>query len=146
MLADRDFNDDKKDAGEIGAGHTVTALYEVVLARRRGAGASPRSTRCKYQGDARADGRGAERRAADASRSATSARTRTRASCCSRAVVDARRALEQSSSDFRFAAAVAGFGMLLRGSDKGADVSFRSSASSRARPSAPTSTAIAGSC
>ena len=26
----RDFNDDKKDAGEIGAGHTVTALYEIV--------------------------------------------------------------------------------------------------------------------
>lgn len=29
LLADRDFNDDKKDAGEIGAGHTVTALYEI---------------------------------------------------------------------------------------------------------------------
>ncbi|MCH9687850.1 MAG: DUF3520 domain-containing protein, partial [Deltaproteobacteria bacterium] len=29
-LADRDFDDDTKDAGEIGAGHTVTALYEVV--------------------------------------------------------------------------------------------------------------------
>jgi Ca-activated chloride channel family protein len=30
MLAHQDFNDDKKDAGEIGAGHTVTALYEIV--------------------------------------------------------------------------------------------------------------------
>ncbi len=30
MLAAEDFNDDKKDAGELGAGHTVTALYEVV--------------------------------------------------------------------------------------------------------------------
>lgn len=30
-LADRDFADDTKDAGEIGAGHTVTALYELVL-------------------------------------------------------------------------------------------------------------------
>jgi Ca-activated chloride channel family protein len=29
MLKARDFNDDKKDAGEIGAGHTVTALYEL---------------------------------------------------------------------------------------------------------------------
>jgi Ca-activated chloride channel family protein len=29
-LNDEDFTDDKKDAGEIGAGHTVTALYEVV--------------------------------------------------------------------------------------------------------------------
>jgi Ca-activated chloride channel homolog len=32
MLDDKDFEDDTKDAGEIGAGHTVTALYEVVLA------------------------------------------------------------------------------------------------------------------
>ncbi len=30
LLAARDFNDDKKDAGEIGAGHTITALYEIV--------------------------------------------------------------------------------------------------------------------
>ena len=32
LLANRDFNDDKKDAGEIGAGHSVTALYEIVPA------------------------------------------------------------------------------------------------------------------
>lgn len=30
VLAHRDFNDDRKDAGEMGAGHTVTALYEIV--------------------------------------------------------------------------------------------------------------------
>lgn len=30
LLEDQDFNDDKKDAGEIGAGHTVTALYEII--------------------------------------------------------------------------------------------------------------------
>lgn len=30
MLAKEDFNNDKKDAGEIGAGHTVTAIYELV--------------------------------------------------------------------------------------------------------------------
>jgi len=32
MLKKEDFNDDKKDAGEIGAGHTVTVLYEIVPA------------------------------------------------------------------------------------------------------------------
>ena len=32
MLRTEDFNDDKKDAGEIGAGHTVAALYEIVPA------------------------------------------------------------------------------------------------------------------
>jgi Ca-activated chloride channel family protein len=30
MLAKEDFNDDKKDAGELGSGHTVTALYEII--------------------------------------------------------------------------------------------------------------------
>ncbi|HYH86873.1 MAG TPA: VWA domain-containing protein, partial [Pyrinomonadaceae bacterium] len=35
LLADRDFNDDTKDAGEIGAGHTVTALYEIVPAGQK---------------------------------------------------------------------------------------------------------------
>jgi len=33
-LANKDFNNDKKDAGEIGMGHSVTALYEIVLASK----------------------------------------------------------------------------------------------------------------
>lgn len=32
LLQDRDFNDDKKDAGDMGAGHSVTALYELIPA------------------------------------------------------------------------------------------------------------------
>ncbi len=32
MLATEDFNNDAKDAGELGAGHRVTALYEIILA------------------------------------------------------------------------------------------------------------------
>ncbi|OFY25125.1 MAG: hypothetical protein A2W98_07070 [Bacteroidetes bacterium GWF2_33_38] len=35
MLNKEDFNNDKKDAGEIGSGHTVTALYEVILANSK---------------------------------------------------------------------------------------------------------------
>src|SRR5258706_69798 len=31
MLRNQDFTDDKKDAGEVGSGHSVTALYEIVL-------------------------------------------------------------------------------------------------------------------
>src|SRR6185369_92868 len=30
LLANSDFNNDRKDAGDMGAGHTVTALYEIV--------------------------------------------------------------------------------------------------------------------
>ena len=36
VLNEEDFNNDKKDAGEIGAGHTVTALYEIVPAGAKG--------------------------------------------------------------------------------------------------------------
>ncbi len=41
-LANKDFDDDKKDAGEIGAGHRVTALYEVIPAGKLG-GVNPPS-------------------------------------------------------------------------------------------------------
>jgi Ca-activated chloride channel family protein len=36
LLKDEDFNNDKVDAGEIGAGHTVTAFYELTLAGEQG--------------------------------------------------------------------------------------------------------------
>ena len=45
-LADEDFHDDTKDAGEIGAGHTVTALYEIVLNEN---GTSIPEAELKYQ-------------------------------------------------------------------------------------------------
>lgn len=35
LLANEDFNDDKKDAGELGAGHTVTAIYEIKTKARK---------------------------------------------------------------------------------------------------------------
>lgn len=45
VLANRDFDDDTRDAGEIGAGHTVTALYEIVP---QGAAPTPGSPELKY--------------------------------------------------------------------------------------------------
>ena len=45
-LADKDFHDDTKGAGEIGAGHTVTALYEIVLNEN---GTSIPEAELKYQ-------------------------------------------------------------------------------------------------
>ena len=49
VLAKEDFNNDKKDAGEIGAGHTVTALYEVVPAGRELLAMGNRVDALKYQ-------------------------------------------------------------------------------------------------
>lgn len=46
MLAKEDFNNDRKDAGEMGAGHTVTALYEIIPAD---ADALPIVDELKYQ-------------------------------------------------------------------------------------------------
>ena len=46
LLNEEDFNDDKKDAGEIGSGHSVTALYEIVL---KGSGTSPLVDDLRYQ-------------------------------------------------------------------------------------------------
>ena len=54
QLAPEDFRDDSKDAGEIGAGHTVTALYEVVPAGAADAGRPVDPL--KYQTPARAGG------------------------------------------------------------------------------------------
>ena len=48
-LADQDFNDDTKDAGDLGAGHTVTALYEVVPVGVKVPGAPGEVDDLKYQ-------------------------------------------------------------------------------------------------
>jgi Ca-activated chloride channel family protein len=45
LLNNEDFEDDKKDAGELGSGHTVTALYEIVPAGNN----ANQSNTLKYQ-------------------------------------------------------------------------------------------------
>ena len=49
MLRKEDFNDDKKDAGDIGAGHTVTALYEIVPRGAQTDVVTPRVDALRYQ-------------------------------------------------------------------------------------------------
>ena len=63
VMAHEDFDDDAKDAGDIGAGHSVTALYEIVPKGARTPG-TPRSG-LKYQRRAADRARRARRRAAD---------------------------------------------------------------------------------
>ena len=53
-LAKEDFNNDAKDGGEIGAGHTVTALYEIVLCEPLGGSYTEKEIRdLKYQDEYR---------------------------------------------------------------------------------------------
>lgn len=49
QLANADFNNDKKDAGDIGAGHSVTAFYEIVPASLQEPNLTPESSESKYK-------------------------------------------------------------------------------------------------
>ena len=120
LLADEDFNDDEKDAGDMGAGHTVTAFYEVVPAGTEGGGeVDP----LKYQ-EIR------ETSEALGSNDVLTVKLRYKAPdgdeslLLSRAVSYVEAPISQASQDFRFAAAVAEFGLLLRDSAHKADASF----------------------
>jgi len=117
LLRKEEFNDDAKDAGDIGAGHTVTALYEVVPPGRPipAAGVDP----LKYQTAA------AEPRPASGELFTIKLRYKTPDGTNSQLMTipftDRGTRLETASVDFKFAAAVAAFGMLLRGTEhKGA--------------------------
>jgi len=121
-LAHADFNDDTKDAGEIGAGHSVTALYEVVPA---GSGSAPTVDPLKYRDE------GTLTAAAGRDELMTlKVRYKEPSGSTSRLlsfpIEDADRTLEEASRDFRFSAAVAGFGMLLRGSEHEGDATWQS--------------------
>jgi Ca-activated chloride channel family protein len=136
VLAAEDFNDDRKDAGELGAGHSVTALYEVVPA---GAPDNParRVDPLRYQRTRSRSGvRDALVRLRDrlgaqtvASGELLTVKLRYKApdGDVSRLLVhrlrDRGASLASASADFRFSAAVAEWGMLLR------DSRFRGSAS-----------------
>ncbi len=122
VLADRDFADDRKDAGEIGAGHTVTALYEVVP-RGKG-GMLPGVDTLKYQQPPELPDTVVK------SDDLMNVRLRYKApdgdtsTMVESPVGDSKAGIEQASTEFKFAAAVAGFGMLLRDSDYMGDTSF----------------------
>ena len=115
MLKKEDFNDDKKDAGELGAGHTVTALYEIVpVGVKEGNTSSVDPLR--YQ---KADPKKVEAKYAD-EMMVIKFRYKEPKDTVSQLIVhtlkDRQVTLANSSDNFRFSAAVAEFGMLLRDS------------------------------
>ena len=120
LMASEDFNDDRKDAGELGAGHTVTALYEIVPV-----GSDQvvlKHDAARYQRvEANERVRGSEWLSLklrykpldiDSSHLITHVLSQDPGS------------FSQSSNSFRFAAAVAGFGMLLRSSSYSGDLAY----------------------
>ena len=123
-LASEDFNDDKKDAGEIGVGHTVTALYEILPP---GAAGLPKIDKLKYQkqittgAQANAQANAQENAQANGEELATiklryKPKGATDSVLVEQPVTGQPLALDKTSDDFRFASAVAGFAMLLNDS------------------------------
>lgn len=116
-LKDEDFNNDKKDAGEIGAGHTVTALYEIVPvgAKIRG----PKIDKLKYQKVvAPIKEEKTEAKVYSDELLTVKLRYKTpegkKSKLLSYVLKDKIVELNEVSDDFRFAIAVASFGMHLR--------------------------------
>lgn len=114
-LADRDFNDDTQDAGELGAGHTVTALYELVMAGGTGPGVDPlRYGRATPM--AGLSGTGVHTNELLHIKLRYKTPENDRSQLLQLLVKDVSRTMEQAGEDFRFSAAAAGFAMLLRNS------------------------------
>ena len=112
LLDDEDFNDDTRDAGELGAGHTVTALYEVVPVGV----AVPREDVDDLRYQPQAD----DPPLSEFEDEMLNVKVRykdpdgEKSKLLEQAVADRS---GMPSTDFRFATAVAGFGMLLRDSE-----------------------------
>ncbi|HEU4720284.1 MAG TPA: von Willebrand factor type A domain-containing protein [Gemmatimonadaceae bacterium] len=118
LLRDEDFANDARDAGDIGAGHTVTALYEIVRTDAPLDVPLPETSALRYQ-------RPPAVRAPADELLHVAMRYKDPDGAVSRLVthpVAARRGA--TSESMRFASAVAGFGMLLRGSPHAGSLSW----------------------
>lgn len=118
MLANEDFTNDKKDAGEVGAGHTVTALYELVPSdgkvaqslryqsqelNEKGKGNELGFLKIRYKDPKVKDAKSVE---------------------ITEPLVFNKKALKETSADYRFAASVAEFGILLRDNNNKANATY----------------------
>jgi Ca-activated chloride channel family protein len=121
-LRTEDFNDDKKDAGEIGAGHTVTALYEIVPTGKP-IGVAPVDP-LKYQQPPTevAGSNDKPAKSITPSKELLTLKMRYKAPDGDTSkklewpITDEGKSFAAASGDLKFAASVAGFGLLLRNS------------------------------
>lgn len=113
LLADKDFNDDRKDAGEIGAGHTVTALYEIIPAGQKVE--NPGVDELRYSRVEPSDTK------FNAELLTVKLRYKepdgNESKLLTTGLLDRNSSFENASVNLRFASAVAGFGMILRNSN-----------------------------
>jgi Ca-activated chloride channel family protein len=122
LLNKEDFNDDKKDAGELGSGHTVTALYEIIPAGVK----SPflkNIDPLKYQKPGIAIA--AYEQEILTVKFRYKVPSKEESELIVHPVPDNIKAYESTSDNFRFASAVADFAMLLRNSEYKGNNSFQ---------------------
>lgn len=123
MLAKEDFNDDKKDAGELGSGHTVTALYEVIPV-----GVKSRFLKnvdpLKYQKNEAPFSKSHQTDEIMTVKFRYKAPDGDVSKLIEHPLKDDELSIGKASDNFRFAASVAEFGMLLRNSEFKAAASF----------------------
>ena len=121
MLAKEDFDDDTKDAGELGAGHTVTAIYEVILADSKSDQEIHTASNLKYQTVVKSNNQNDlmtvkfRYKPPQSDKSILLEEVLTKGNYPS---------LAETSNNFRFSAAVASFGMVLRNSEFKGEASY----------------------
>ncbi|MRG48715.1 DUF3520 domain-containing protein [Chitinophaga sp. SYP-B3965] len=121
LLNDEDFNDDKKDAGDMGSGHTVTALYELVPVGGREGSVDP----LKYQNPNPVVHN-------NSSIELLTVKMRykepdgDKSKLMEKVLRIGAKSIENCPEDFRLAASVAQFGMLLRSSPYKGTASYES--------------------
>jgi Ca-activated chloride channel family protein len=122
LLEDRDFNDDTKDAGEMGSGHTVTALYEIIPTGIKSS-FSGAIDDLKYQENKKVKTNGNSKEILTVKLRYKDPNGHT-SKLIQEAVVDHSSPIINTSNNFRFAASVVEFGMLIRQSDFKQNASF----------------------
>ena len=123
MLKKEDFNDDKKDAGELGAGHTVTAIYEIIPADSDED--VSKISELKYQKTKiRAETYKSKEIMTVKFRYKLPKKRKSR--LIVRSILDREVNVNKTSDNYRFSAAVAQFGLLLRDSKFKGNSSFDS--------------------
>jgi Ca-activated chloride channel family protein len=123
QLQAQDFSDDTKDAGELGAGHSVTALYEVIPVGANTNMELPSVDELEYQ-QTEIDASAYETNELMQVKLRYKQPDASESQLMVQPVVDAGVRLDTTSENFRFSAAVAGFGMLLRDSKYKGDMTF----------------------
>jgi len=124
MLKKEDFNNDAKDAGELGAGHCVTALYEVIPVGVKDE-FTTKTDALKYQAQLTNNSN-------NSTEEIMTIKLRYKkpdediSKLIVQPVVDMHTKLSTTSDNFRFSAAVAAFGMVLRNSAYKANASYKS--------------------